>query len=116
MVKSRYNEQRTCYIYKRNYNLFSIRVKVTLIRHLQDISSEQIHLYKTGIKFKLLAIPYFQEEIEPSFMLITCEPTPFYDKGLLESVPMSGRHGDTQTNKQLNRDDWGLTKLLSSGD
>ena len=34
----------------------------------------------------------------------------------IESVPQPGRHGDTQTNKQLNRDDWGLTKLLSTGD
>ena len=34
----------------------------------------------------------------------------------IESVPLPGRHGDTQTNKPLNRDDWGLTKLPSTRD
>ena len=34
---------------------------------------------------------------------------------LIESIPLAGRHGDTQTNKPLNRDDWGFSKLLSSG-
>ena len=34
----------------------------------------------------------------------------------IESVPQPRCHGDTQTNKQLNRDDLGLTKLLSTGD
>ena len=31
-------------------------------------------------------------------------------------IPLAGRHGNTQTNKPLNRDDWGLSKLLSRGD
>ena len=31
-------------------------------------------------------------------------------------IPLAGCHGDTQTNKPLNRDDWGLSKLLSRGD
>ena len=34
---------------------------------------------------------------------------------IIESIPLAGRHGDTQTNKPLNRDDWGFSKLLSSG-
>ena len=28
---------------------------------------------------------------------------------VIESVPLAGRHGDTQTNKALNRDDWGFS-------
>ena len=35
---------------------------------------------------------------------------------VIESIPQAGRHSNTQTNKQLNRDDWGHTKLLSRGD
>ena len=31
-----------------------------------------------------------------------------------EPIPLAGRHGNTQTNKPLNRDDWGLSNLLSS--
>ena len=31
------------------------------------------------------------------------------------SVPLGGLHGDTQTNKPLNRDDWDFSKLLSRG-
>ena len=33
----------------------------------------------------------------------------------IEAVPLGGRHGDTQTNKPLNRDDRGFSKLLSRG-
>ena len=31
-------------------------------------------------------------------------------------IPLAGRLGNTQTNKPLNRDDWGLSKLLSRRD
>ena len=30
-------------------------------------------------------------------------------------IPLAGRHGDTQTNKPLNHEDYGLSKLLSRG-
>ena len=36
--------------------------------------------------------------------------------GRIESIPQAGHHSNTRTNKQLNRDDWGHTKLLSRGD
>ena len=32
--------------------------------------------------------------------------------GVSIPIPLPGHHGDTQTNKPLNRDDWGLSKLL----
>ena len=34
----------------------------------------------------------------------------------IESIPLAGRHSNTQTNKPLNHDNWGLSKLLSWGD
>ena len=34
---------------------------------------------------------------------------------LIESIPLVGRHGNTQTNEPLNRDGWGVSKLLSRG-
>ena len=30
-------------------------------------------------------------------------------------IPLAGRHSNTQTNKPLNRDNWGLSKLLGGG-
>ena len=37
------------------------------------------------------------------------------ESAAIESIPLAGRHGKPQTNKPLNRDDWGLSKLLSRG-
>ena len=37
-------------------------------------------------------------------------------KSIMSWILVAGRHGDTQTNKPLNRDDRGLSKLLSRGD
>ena len=34
---------------------------------------------------------------------------------VIGSIFMGGDHGDTQTNKQLSRDRWGVSKLLSMG-
>ena len=34
----------------------------------------------------------------------------------IESIPLAGRYGNTQTNKPLKYDNWGLSKLLSRGD
>ena len=31
----------------------------------------------------------------------------------IESIPLAGHHGDTQTNTPLDRDSWGLSELLS---
>ena len=83
------------------YDLFMTNA---LICYLFNVYSNRVN---TSVLNNYTCYTFLQNYYIMSRPTVQCRPDS------KESIPLAGRHGDTQTNKPLKRDDWGLSKLLS---